>query len=349
MPEIRLMVDGVYWEGWTSYRVSLGMQQLAGHFELQMVERWAGAAEAREIPEGAVCELYYDDELLITGYIDSVNPTYNAQDHSVSVSGRDKTADLVDCSAPATQWIGRGLADVARELCKPFGIAVLDQAGANAPFASLKPNDGDTVFDTLDQGARTRGVLLITDGRGNLIITRAGQAGAHDPLVLGDNIQAGSCNRDRTEVFSHYTLKGQSAGTDDEWGETSAAVLATARDPRVKRHRPLTLIADGPLDAKAAQERVKWERNVRWGRSQAITYTLVTHRQSNGEIWRPNVMTTVHDEYSYLRGAERLITDVTYILDDQGERIELTVMPRDAFELLEQPEPPSEDTTDAWY
>lgn len=346
MPEVRLMVGGKDWAGWKSYRINLGMQQLSGSFDLQLTECWAGQAARREIPEGAPCSVHYDDEVLITGYIDRVAPTYNSHDHSVSVTGRDKTCDLVDCSAPATQWIGRGLADVARELCAPFGITVIDQAGANAPFKSLKPNDGETVFEMLDQAARIRGVLLITDGKGNLVITRAGQLRAHDAMILGENISQGSCNRDLTDVYSHYTLKGQSQGDDDNFGEVTSAVLATARDSRIKRHRPLTLIADGPLDAASARERVIWERNVRWGRSQAISYTLNSHRQSNGQIWRHNSLVTVHDAYSYLRGAERLITDLTYVLDDQGERVEPTVMPREAFDMLDQPEP---EVTDAWF
>lgn len=120
MPEVRLMVGNQEWGGWKSYRISLGMQQLAGTFDLQLTERWAGQAARREIPEGAPCSVHFDNEVLITGYIDRVGPTYNSHDHNVSVTGRDKTCDLVDCSAPATQWIGRGLADVARELCAPL-------------------------------------------------------------------------------------------------------------------------------------------------------------------------------------------------------------------------------------
>lgn len=339
MPEVMLSVDGKDWGGWKSYRIGLGMQQLAGTFSLQLTERWAGQATRREIPEGAPCTVHYDGELLITGYIDRVNPTYNAQDHSVGVSGRDKTCDLVDCSAPSTQWIGRGLADVARELCTPFGITVIDQAGANDPFVSLKPNDGETCFEMLDHAARIRGVLLITDGKGNLVISRAGQAKANDSLVLGENIQQGAGNRDFSDVFSHYILKGQSQGSDELSGEAASAIMAKATDSRVKRHRPTTIIADGPLDRAGAIQRVTWERNVRWGRSQSIDYTLVGHRQSNGELWRPNILVSVYDGYNYLNGAERLITDITYVLDDQGERVEPTVMPREAFDLLPQVEP----------
>lgn len=343
MPEITLRIGGREWGGWQSYRVQLGMQQLAGQFELALTERWAGQASRRQVAEGEPCELLYNGELLITGYVDRVMPTYSAQEHRLQVTGRDKTADLVDCSAPSTQWIGRGLADVARELAKPFGITVVDQAGANAPFQSLKPNDGDTVFEMLSQAAAIRGVLLVTDGRGRLLITRAGRERAHDKLALGQNILQASGSRDFSDVFSTYTLKGQQKGNDDFFGESAAAVKATATDNRMKRHRPLTVIADHPLDGAGARARIEWERNSRWGRSQSITYTLDGHRQSNGALWRHGLMVRVDDPYQYLNGAERLITEVTYILDDRGERTELTVQPREALDVIPQPEPEAVD------
>lgn len=344
MPEVVLEVGRTEWGGWKGYQVNVGIQQLAGGFTLQLTERWPGQATRREIPEGEPCTLHYDGEVLITGYIDSVDPTYDSQSHLVTVTGRDKTGDLVDCSAPSTQWIGRSLADVARELLKPYGIGVIDEAGANAPFKSLKPTDGETVFEMLDQAARIRGVMLITDGRGNLVITRAGLGRADDRLVLGENILTANGRRDRRDVFSKYTLKGQTQGSDFNFGEATS-VLASASDNRVKRHRPLTVIAEGPLDAQGARDRVEWERNVRWGRSQAITYLLSGARQRSGQLWRPNLLVAVDDAYQYLRGAERLITDVGYSLDDQGERVSATVMPREAFDLIRQPEP---ETTDAW-
>ena len=346
MPEVLLRVDGQEWGGWKGYRIPLGMRQLAGQFSLELTERWAGQASRREVPEGAPCEVLYDGELLVTGYIDAVYPTYNAQDHQVSISGRDKTADLVDCSAPPTQFIGRGLVDVARELAAPFGIKVIDQAGANAPFKSLKPNDGETVFEVLRQAASVRGVLLVTDGKGNLVITRAGRERAYDALVLGENIYSASGNRDLRDVFGTYTIKGQQQGSDDLFGESAAGVMAKASDNRVRRHRPLTIIADTPLDTTSARARVEWERNSRWGNSQAVTYTATGHRQSNGSLWRHGLLVGVSDPYQYLRGAERLITDINYILDDQGERVELTVMPREALDVLPQPEP---ETVDAYY
>lgn len=49
MPEVRLTVDGDEWGGWQSYRINLGMQQLAGSFNLSLTERWAGQDTRRPL------------------------------------------------------------------------------------------------------------------------------------------------------------------------------------------------------------------------------------------------------------------------------------------------------------
>ena len=49
---------------------------------------------------------------------------------SLSVSGRDKTADLIDCSATGnSEFNNKTLTAIAQELCAPFGIAVLTDDG----------------------------------------------------------------------------------------------------------------------------------------------------------------------------------------------------------------------------
>ncbi|HWH86361.1 MAG TPA: hypothetical protein VNV36_06270 [Pseudomonas sp.] len=339
MSDIRLVIDGQEWGGWQAYSVHLSMQELSGSFTLQVTDRWAGQDTVRPVPAGSFCELTVDGEVLITGYVDVRAPKYNSQSHQMTLSGRDKTADLIDCTAANTQWIGRGLADVARTLAQPFGIKVIDLVNVNAPFSTFKPDDGETVFEALDRAARIRGVLLTTDGIGNLVLTRAGYLRAHDSLVLGENILTGQLQVDLRDVFSHYTLKGQMPGTDDYYGETVSAVMATAVDTRIGRYRPRTLMAEQNVDNACASDRVTWERNVCWGRAQAITYEVQGHRQSNGDLWRPNMLVSITDAYADLVEVQWLITDVAYSLNENGERVELTVMPREAFDIGPLPEP----------
>lgn len=336
-PDVRLAVDGTRYGGWQRVRVRRSIEQIAGTFELAVTERWAGQDTPRPIRPGAECRVLIDGEAVITGHVDDVAVRYDSGNHSVTVRGRDQTGDLVDCSAPSVQWNGRTLLDVARELCRPYGIPVRADVDAGGRFERLKHNEGDSVFETLEAAARIRAVLLVSDGRGGLVITRASTRRIGTALVLGENVlscQGEFSHRDR---YSEYRVLGQRAGTDEHWGEQAAQIVGTAKDDRVTRHRPLTVLAEDQVDAAAAKERAEWERNVRWGRSQRITYTVQGWRHRDG-LWAPNVLISVRDPYLGL-AADRLIAGVAFVLDEDGLRTELTVMPREAFERIPLPEP----------
>jgi hypothetical protein len=119
-------------------------------------ERWPGTTSPRPFREGESCRILVDGRPVITGYVDDVAIRYDDKDHAVSVSGRDRTADLVDCSAPSVQWAGRSLPQVAAELCRPFGIGVRTLCDCAQTFQRLKNTEGDSVFETLEAAARVR-------------------------------------------------------------------------------------------------------------------------------------------------------------------------------------------------
>lgn len=340
MGNLTLHVGGKAFSDWVSVHVTRSMQQLAADFELTVGGNWSQEGLRPQLA-GQTCEIFIAGKRVLTGVIDAAPNNFDATSHALRLEGRDKTADLLDCSVPSLQWIGRSLGDIAADLCKPFGITVINQAGVKTPFKSYKPHEGDTVFATLEQGARYRGVLLLSDVQGNLLITRVGVRRAYDRLVLGENIISGSGGSNLRECFNSYRVKGQQKGSD---ATTTSSVSATHADSRlIARHRPLTVVCDGPITAGAARTRAQWEASVRYGRALSITYRVRGWQQSNGDLWEPNLLVHVQDAYNGIDG-DRLIADVAYNLDDQaGEIVELTVMPKDAFAKLAEPEPEKED------
>ena len=336
-PDVRLQVGGTIYGGWQRISIRRGMEQLAATFELGVTERWAGQDTVRPITPGAACEVLVDGAAVIKGYVDDVAVEYDEQTHDVSVSGRDRTGDLIDCSAPSTQFSGRTLAQVAAELCAPFGIGVKTATATGGQFSRLKNNEGDTVFETLEAAARVRAVLLLSDGLGNLVLTRTGTERVGTVLELGVNVLRCSGQFSHRDRFSRYQVKGQQSGSDDWYGEDAAHPLGTATDGEIARHRPLTVLAEENIDTAAASERAQWERNVRYGRSRRIGYTVAGWSHSGG-LWRPNALVTVRDPFLSV-SAERLITGVELTLDGNGFSTRLELMPSQAFDRVELPEP----------
>lgn len=336
MPDLVLQVDGVNYAGWTSVRVQRGMEQISGAFEIGVTERWPGQAQHWPIQLGAECRLLVDGEPLITGYVDDRNQSYDAAQHTISIVGRDKTADLVDCAAiwPGGEWKNRNLAEVAAYLCEPYGIKVIAETdvGARHPVYGLEP--GESAFECIERFARFRGVLPLSDGLGNLLLTRATKdARVSTALVYGKNILRASGQFSWRERFSHYTVKGQ-----EVIGMTGQPV-GKAEDEEVKasRYRPRVLIAEDCGNNVNFRTRAEWERNVRYGRSQVANYTIQGWRHAAG-IWHPNTLVMVTDPQMEFDAREFLIVSVSLLYDESGSRTELKLMPRETFDRIPLPD-----------
>lgn len=345
-PDVRLIVDGQSYGGWTRVRVSRSLEQLAHAFELGLTERWPGQDVPRPIRPGAACRLEIDGTAVIAGYVDRMTVDYDAGAHTVTVTGRDKCGDLVDCSAPSVSWVGRTLSQVAAALVEPYGLTVVaDDDGLDSTFLRLKNAEGDTVQETLEAAARVRAVLLMSDGLGTLTLGRAGTATVPTALELGRNIQICSFEADDCGRFSIITVKGQSSGSDAWSGESAAQPSGSATDARISRHRPLTVLAEEQLDAAGGQARADWEATVRYGRSRRVRYTVRGWAHAAG-LWTPGVLVPVRDAVAGIDG-KRLLVQADLRLDNGSMNAELTLCPPEAYRRVPVPEP-ADDAGSVW-
>ena len=332
-----LKIDGAYYGGWKGVRVTRSIEQMAGGFELDVTERWPGQPAATPIKPGQACQLLLDGEVVITGYVDVVSPDYDATKHGVRVAGRDKTGDLVDCSAVyrSGQWRNVKIDQLARDLLASYNIKVVVEADVGAAFSSWNIQEGETVFECLDRAARMKALLLTSNPAGDLVITRAGQQRLEHGLVEGGNIKAARADFSWKERFSAYSIKGQGRlGAD---GDTvHSAPTGRVSDDIVTRHRPLVVIAESHSQNTTLRDRAEWERNVRRGRSARASITVQGWRHPGGALWQPNMRVPVTSPMLWLNNAELLIVGCTYTLDDQGGTLtELAVAKPEAFQLLE--------------
>ena len=356
MQDVQLKIADKLYGGWLSISIQRSIEQLAGQFSLGVTERWSGQSTPWPIRPGDACEVQIDGESVITGYVDDVEIAYDAGSHSMSVSGRDRTGDLVDCSAPIknSSWRNKTLLGVAEILCKPFGIAVRAETDVGKEFPVFRANPGDSVFTRLDVGAQARGVLLVTDGKGNLVITRASNERIPATLRLGENVLSCATGFSHKDRHSTYTVTGQCESgktilrfSPDLMIAPDLHITCQEDDKLIRRHRPL-IIAQSSLDNIAdACRRAKWEQSVRFGRSQTLRYIVQGWQYSPGQLWPINRLVSVQDNLLGIDD-DRLIAGVSFTLDDGGMRTELTLVPPEAFAILPLPEEPDKGTGDNW-
>lgn len=336
--DVELLIDGQIFAGWESASVTTAMDACAGAFNLTVSDRWSGRDQPWQIEPGDKAEIRVGGETLITGYVDVVRPDFSASAHSITVQGRDKSGDLVDCSAVHSpdEWKSIGLLALAQALCAPFGISVKAEVDLGAPLSLVKLQHGESVLEAIGRHAKMRKVLVMPDGKGGILLTRTSKISATARLAQGENILSASGELDWSERFSTYIVKGQAGYKAETDGETEAHTMATADDAYVDRYRPLVIVADTEATNATAKERATWEANSRLGQSTKAKVTVQGWRQSEGgPLWRPNQLVMVASEWLQIDG-ELLIRQVTFNKSASGTMTELDLVSPQAYE----PEPP---------
>lgn len=332
--KLHLVVGGRAWYGWKAARIQRGIEHCAGGFELELSELWHEDSRPPAARAGDRCELMIGTDPVITGWVDGAEVTLDAGTHSSRVSGRDATGDLVDCSAirGSGQWRGLRIEQIAAQIAEPFGVRVTTDVDTGKPLTTFALQEGETAFEAIERAARLRALLLVSDGVGGLLITRASDTRIGTELVMGENILAITVRSDWRDRYAVYFAKGQAPGSDFFNGPAASQMKAQAADPDVARHRPLVITDPCPDVAASLVERVKWEAKVRAARSFEAEVMVQGWRHADG-LWQPNTRVMVRAPGVRIE-TELLISRVEFSLDERGTRTVLGMTRPDAFSLL---------------
>lgn len=314
---VNVLVGSEFYGNWKNVSINRTMNSLTGSFRLSLVDKWRQTGGQWPLKPGQKVNISIGKEIIITGYIDSTEINYEKDERTVTITGRDKTADLVDCSA-----IGTGLAEyklmtlaiLAQTLCTPFGIIVDDKVKDFTTFKTWTIRQGESVFDTIYRAARLRGALVLSDEFGRLVITNradvisenafsaiqsAGELASSrlglptNSLIQAANIVKGSANYNNTDRYSEYTIKGQSAGDDFFNGTNVTEPSAKSTDAGVDRYRPKIIISDASIDSASAQKLANWEATTRAAKAVDVKISVKGWQRPDGSAWKINEIVRV--------------------------------------------------------
>ena len=329
-----LVIGGQEYTGWTSVSVRRSLETLCGSFSATLID--ANKAILANIKPNVKCEVYLDSDKIITGIIDDYSPEVGAAARSLSIAGRCRTADLVDCSAiyKTGTWSGSvPLLTVCKNLCSPFGITVRAETELGTNLVNFALNQGESPYEAMHRACEPRGILLLSDSDGNLVLTTSGKTRANDALILGENILSVSAKWSFSNRFSEYRVRGTLTSDGEGWGDspqTKIAIEGIATDSNFPRYRPKIISATGMVSTGDAKKQAAWEMQVRIGKSNTSSAQVVGWRQSNGALWRENFVTYLRvDEISL--NSEMLISEVEYSQSDSGTLTSLVLVPPDTY------------------
>lgn len=340
MADINLSINGQLYGGWKNASVNVSIQNLSGSFNLSITDKWPGNPEAVAIKPCDECVLSINGQTLITGYVDNVSPSFDANSHQITITGRDKAADLIDCSVinGTGQYKNQTLDQIITKVCQPFGIGVSKNVDTGEIFKTFNIDQGMTANEAIQKLCAARALLAMSDGMGGILLTRAGEGQIATPLVEGINILAGTATYDYSVRFSLYQCKGQQTGDQYIGVDSVAAPIAQIEDDGVPRYRPLLVIAEGQSNAKNCATRANWERQTRKGKSRSFSITVQGWLQPlSNTLWQLNNRVTLQSPKLQVYD-NLLIAGITFNLDeDTGQTTVLNLTPIDAYAVLDVP------------
>jgi len=341
--QILVKIDGKVHEFWTDATIARSIERGAHSFDLTLSDSSDENALStpRVIQVGMSVQIYINNEQIVSGYIDNVKTSYDATNHTLNISGRSKIGDLIDCSTEGKQFpIGQSLVQISKALCEPFGINVLVGDNVADVAAETFTSDhnldiGQPIWEFLEELARLKAILLISDADGNLVMTRAGSTVSATSLVLGKNVKSASGSFSQQQLFSDYIVCGQVANNPatKQTSKDNTQPKASISSTQTMRYRPLTISSDNQADQFTCETRARWQRNVNESRSQNLNYTVQGWRQKqDGPLWQANELVHVNDPWM---GVDKqfLIVETRMKFGSSGSTTELHLMPKNAFSV----------------
>jgi prophage tail gpP-like protein len=336
---LRVIVDRQSFEGWKRVSVTRSIESLSGTFEITLLDKF-GSNRWVFVPNITV-DIAIGDDQVLRGLIDKISVRESATGKEYTISGRDETADLIDCSAMNTpgDFKDQTIVSLAQQLFSPFDIKVKNQYSGTLVKFPFKLQTGESPFEALNRANEFQGALLISDNLGRVIITQPGATNADDKLIMGNNIAEANMEVDFSNRFSVYTVKGQKKVKNDSgWGSVRKVNFSAEANDEVigdRRYRPKLFQAEAQATQEAAQNRVNLEASVRASKSMEATVMTRGWHQSTGRLWTVNETVYVNIPEFQMTNRKMLIASLTHTKSlEEGTMTTIKLRREDAYQKL---------------
>jgi prophage tail gpP-like protein len=336
---LTLTVGNQVLTGWQRVSVSRPLAAIPASFELEVTEKYPNTPDI-DVQPGQPCNVKIGGDLVLTGYVDRYAASIAPGAHSIRISGRSKSEDLVDCSAvfgditqPGFQQINGTTLAITQQLAKPYGITVQSTAGDGVTIPQFNILLGETPWEIIDRITRYSQMLVYDLPDGSIMLAKVGTESMASGFSLGDNVEQGDVTFSMDGRFSEYEGHLTSVLTfGTEAGVNTPNVGQVIKDDGVPRFRKRYVISEQFVQGRdIVYDRAVWEMNKRKGQSYQFDVVCDSWRDSAGKLWEVNKLAPIQAPVLKLRNASYIIASVTYLRDENGQHGQLTLMPPEAF------------------
>ena len=217
---ITMQIAGIHYTEFQSCSVEKTLDNLCGSFNFTAI---TSPDHIFPFRLGDECKIYAEGELILTGFIEIMDGQGSAGQQTLTISGRDKTCDVVDSTIGKNieYHAGISLVEVIKQTLSKQGITGIDVINNVKGLDNFTTGEivtsqkSQSVFDFIESYARKRQVLLTSTPEGNILITRAATQLETDVLVAREyfdingrnNVLSTSWNLDATNRFNTYIFR----------------------------------------------------------------------------------------------------------------------------------------------
>lgn len=299
---------GIQYSNILSVDVGMSLAALVRDFTINVAQP---GKQALPFKGGEQIRIWVDNELACDGFVDAVTPGYSKDGHTVALQGRSKAQDLVDSSLfPIAINTSISLVKVIELVISQIGLdlRVINQISDLEDFDPAEDKigaaSGENAFSFIDTLARKRQVLLTSNAQGDIIISRSGTSQNQVSLrnlITGDsNILSGKASYNTSKRFNKYAFISQLNTTTPGFtldSKVASDQLAISVDTPI-RARQMVMVAEKASSNGQLQPRADWQNNMAKANSRIYSVTVQGVRTQGGEIWQPNRLQAVADDFS---------------------------------------------------
>lgn len=279
-----------------------------------------------DVQRGAAAQVKIGTDTVMIGRVDSVQRSVSRGQVTLSLSGRDSTAILVDCASPVLTARQVTLEEVIAQIVRPLGITNIRlQAESSIRNDKISVEPGERAWDTLMRACSARGLWPWFAPDGTLIIGGPDYTTAPVATLImrnsgqGNNLLQLSDSSSIERSFSELTVLGQGHahttkkaslaivdvdspdaaaeedGSDDDSQDNSVGTAETGfhgmkavvSDPSISYYRPQVLV----MHDADSQEQIQYRARKAMADARLAGYSLNAtvqgHRTSDNVLWAP--------------------------------------------------------------
>ncbi|HOX22212.1 MAG TPA: hypothetical protein PLL10_02010 [Elusimicrobiales bacterium] len=317
-------------EHFRSYEVDADLYQAADAFSMEL------ANPELDICEGWQCKLYVNDQLALSGVIDTVSSKCDKSGQTLKISGRDLMGLVVDQYCQSFDLTSKTtLKALAEQLLSGVPLINVKAIRYEKPDAASIEEDmrliaspGQQVFEVLKDFSRARGLLFYNLPSGEFVFGRPqasgpslykiifNKSGGKNNAMSGERVS--SCEKRYKKIIVYGQLQGE-----DNASPQDASVRYEYVDPDTAFTLNKVFVSKDTSGQRSLKKCAQLIAARQRFEALKLSYTVPGHSQ-NGRVWDINQLCDVEDGINKVKAGQYLVYGRTFKLDkDNGPTTEL--------------------------